>query len=116
MALATKHSKAIPLSWPPDSYTVRKITGWTENVAGPVPSSCVLFIISVLLPHTYTDGASTGESSSPCGTPCIVGIVLAILGVLILAAILAGVAYAVYSYMNHPDTKLSKYDADKING
>jgi multidrug resistance efflux pump len=42
--------------------------------------------------------------------------VLAILGVIILAAILAGVAYAVYSYMNHPDTKLAKYDPDNING
>lgn len=57
-----------------------------------------------------------GSSSSSCSTGCIVGIVLAVLGAIILSAILAGVAYAVYSYMNHPDTKLAKYDPDNING
>ena len=62
---------------------------------------------------TTTAGTgNTGASGSKCDTGCIVGIVLAVLGVLLIAAVLAGVAYGLYKYLNHPDTKLAKFDTD----
>lgn len=59
---------------------------------------------------------NAGGQGGGCNVGCIVGIVLAVLGAIILASVIAGVAYAIYSYRNHPDTKLAKYDPDGING
>lgn len=68
--------------------------------------------------ETTTEPTVTGVpgSSQACNVGCIIGIVLAVLGAIILAAVIAGVAYAIYSYKNHPDTKLAKYDPNNING
>lgn len=56
------------------------------------------------------------SSGSACGTPCIIGIVLAVVGAVILVAIVAGVAYGIFSYLNHPDTKMAKFDNENFNG
>lgn len=66
---------------------------------------------------TTTGDASPGGSGqqSACNIGCIIGIVLAVVGAIIMAIVVAAVAYAIYSYLNHPDTKLAKFDTD-ING
>ena len=53
---------------------------------------------------TAADGnVATDGFLSICGIACIIGIVLAVIGVVILAAILAGIAYAGYHYWNIND-------------
>lgn len=62
---------------------------------------------------TATNAPSTG---SACTTPCIIGIVLAVVGAIILVAVVAAVAYGIFSYLNHPDTKMAKFDNENFNG
>lgn len=64
-------------------------------------------------PDDAQDEASTGGG---CGTPCIIGIVLAVVGAIILVAVVAAVAYGIFSYLNHPDTKMAKFDNENFNG
>jgi len=58
---------------------------------------------------------NTDASTGGCGTPCIIGIVVAVVGAVILVAVVAGIAFGVYSYLNHPDTKMAKFDNEQFN-
>lgn len=51
----------------------------------------------------------SAANGSACNTSCIIGIVVSFIGVIILAAIVAGVAYGVYTHLKKPDTNVSKY-------
>lgn len=60
--------------------------------------------------------ATEPQSGGGCNTACIIGIVVAVLAVIGITALLVGVAYAIYSYMSNPNTKLAKLDPNGING